>query len=458
MSQISLEHEREARRRLWKRMASLVLPMALQNLFTSLVSASDALMLGGLSQSGLSAVSLATQVTFVHTLFIGGLMIGESSMAAQYWGKGDRKAVEKILGISTRYALLISLLFSLATLLLPRQLMRLFTPDEELIALGARYLRVVSPMYLMAALSQLYLCIMKNSERVARSSVYGTVPVVLNLLLNAVFIYGLLGLPKLEIAGAALATVLAKAVELALVLTENRRAEVKLRLRHLTERNPLLRREYWKYTRPVLANMIAWGGGVTMYSVLMGHLGSDAVAANSLASIVRNLIGCVASGFGTGAGILVGNELGADKLAEARADTRRILRMALIVGAVSGAVLLLASPLILRFSTTLSDTAHGYLRLMLWMCSYYMIGSSFNQTLISGIFVAGGDTRFGFWCDLINIWGFIRPVALLAMTVFHAPVPVVFFILTMDEIIKIPVEVHHYHKYKWVRNITRENV
>ena len=201
-----------------KKLLVLVLPMALQNLMASLVSASDALMLGFLNQSSLSAVSLAGQVQFVLSLFLGAFTIGESVLAAQYWGKGEKHRLEEILGIVLRFSILVSFLFTVAALCAPDLLMRIFTNDEELIRLGASYLRITSFSYFFMGISQIYLCIMKNTGRALLSTLYSSSSVILNIIINAILIFGLLGFPKLGIAGAAIATSISRGVELALIL------------------------------------------------------------------------------------------------------------------------------------------------------------------------------------------------------------------------------------------------
>ncbi|MFQ6804668.1 MAG: MATE family efflux transporter [Lachnospiraceae bacterium] len=197
--------------------------------------------------------------------------------------------------------------------------MRIFTRDEVLIAGGVRYLQVVGLSYLMTGISQIFLCILKNSGQAMKSTVISSFSVVLNIFLNAVFIFGFWIFPEMGIAGAALATVIAKAAELLWLFAEScREGRIHLRMRYVIHTDPLLRKDFWKYTTPVLANEMVWGCGFTMYSVIMGHLGSDAVAANSIANIVKNLIACFCSGIGNGGGILVGNELGQGNLEKAR--------------------------------------------------------------------------------------------------------------------------------------------
>ncbi len=439
-----------------KKLLVLVLPMALQNLMASLVSASDALMLGFLNQSSLSAVSLAGQVQFVLSLFLGAFTIGESVLAAQYWGKGEKHRLEEILGIVLRFSILVSFLFTMAALCAPDLLMRIFTNDEELIRLGASYLRITSFSYFFMGISQIYLCIMKNTGRALLSTLYSSSSVILNIIINAILIFGLLGFPKLGIAGAAIATSISRGVELALILFENvRQKEIRIRMKHILRPPSWLQKDYIHYTWPSLANQVIWGCGFTMTSVIMGHLGTDAVAANSIAQIAKNLAACLCLGIGTGAGIIIGNELGQGNLAQAKKTGNKLCIISLITGASSCVILFACIPVIQGFAGTLSPQAQDYLRFMLFVCSYYLIGKSFSATVIGGIFSAGGDTRFGLICDTINMWAIIVPVGCIAAFVLHLPVPVVYFLLNLDEFTKMPLEIWYYRKYRWVKNITK---
>lgn len=432
-----------------------MLPIAFQQFMLAAVNASDALMLGLLDQDSLSAVSLAGQVQFVFNLFLAAMTIGASMLAAQYWGKGDRDAVERILALVLKITTPVSLAVFLAAQLCPGLLMRIFTRDEVLIAGGVRYLQVVGLSYLMTGISQIFLCILKNSGQAMKSTVISSFSVVLNIFLNAVFIFGFWIFPEMGIAGAALATVIAKAAELLWLFVEScREGRIHLRMRYVIHTDPLLRKDFWKYTTPVLANEMVWGCGFTMYSVIMGHLGSDAVAANSIANIVKNLIACFCSGIGNGGGILVGNELGQGNLEKARSYGGRLCRISIVSGIISGLVLLALSPLILPVSN-LSDVSAGYLRGMLLICSYYMIGRAVNATTIAGIFCAGGDSRFGLLCDTIVMWVIAVPLGLISAFVLNLPVLAVYFVISLDEMVKLPAVYRHYKKYAWVKDLTR---
>ncbi len=437
-----------------KKLLTLVLPIAFQQFMLALVSASDALMLGVLSQDALSAVSLASQITFVENLFFAAMTIGLSTLAAQYWGKRDRASVEKIFAYVMKITAAVSFVFFLAGLCFPKALMRIFTNEQFLIEGGAIYLRTVSLSFFLTGISQIYLCTLKNTGKAAKSSVISSASVIINIVLNAVLIFGLFGFPKMKIAGAALATVIARVLEVIwCILETGRKDRIKLRLLYIVHDDKSLRRDFWKYTTPVLGNEIVWGVGFTMYSVIMGHLGTDAVAANSIANIVKNLVACFCLGLGSGGGIMVGNELGAGRLELAKKYGRKLCKLSIICGALSGLFLLAISPLILAV-TELSDTATGYLKWMLVMCSYYMIGKSVNGTTIAGIFCAGGDSKFGFLCDTVTMWCIAVPLGLIAAFVLKLPVLAVYFIVNLDEIVKLPVVYRHYIKYKWVKDLT----
>lgn len=441
-------------RKLW----GLVFPIAIQNLMTALVSASDAFMLGFVSQTSLSAVSLATQIQFVHNLFMLALTIGATTLAAQYWGKGDTDSVEEILAIVLKISMAVSVVFFIAAMFFSGFLMRIFTNDIRLIQAGIPYLRIVSVSYLFMGFSQIYLCIMKNSGRTAKSTIYGSVAVVINIGFNVIFIFGLAGFPAMGIAGAALATTVSRALELLLTIYENmHRSLVCVRLKYIRNSSKKLKKDFWHYTTLVLGNELVWGCGFTMFSVIMGHLGSDAVAANSVANILKNIIACVCNGIGIGAGIIVGNELGKGEMERATEYGNRLFKLAVFAGAVSGLILLAVSPVLRIFTGSLSAQAHSYLKNMMYICTYYMIGKSVNATVIAGVFCAGGDTKFGLKCDAVTMWVILIPIGMITAFVLKLPIMVVYFIISMDEIIKLPAVYRHYKKYNWVRNLTELN-
>ena len=439
----------------WKKLTPLVFPIAFQQLMSALVSTSDTLMMGLIDQNSLSAVSLATQITFVVSLFTFGLTGAGSLLAAQYWGKGSKPEVEQVFAVMLRPMALVGAAFTLASLLVPQLLMRIFTPDPELIRLGSGYLRAVALSYFLMCVNQSYLTILRNSGRAGTATVISSTGVVVNIILNAILIFGLLGLPALGAVGAALATTLTRMVEFVWVLLETARpGRIKLRRHYLFGKCPL-KQDYWKHGTILTANNLVWGVGITMGSVILGRMGSDAVAANSIAMTMKNLVNCFCMGLACGGAILVGNELGANNLETAKQYGGKVVRLALLSGAITAVFLISMTPVIASVAE-LSPTSQGYLRWMIVVCAINLIGMSNNSAIISGIFPAGGDTRFGFICDTITLWGIVVPLGFLGAFVWDLPIWVVYIFINMDEWVKIPAVFRHYRKYRWVRNLTKQ--
>lgn len=452
-----LRHDKKFKHELYSNLGTIVTPIAIQYLMSSLVTASDAFMLGFLDQDSLSASSLAGQVAFVFSLFYGAFVFGLNVLAAQYWGKGDEKKTSAVLAITMRYSIIVGLVFTLAALVIPETIMLVFTKDPALIRLGGKYLRIVAVSYLLTSYTQTYFAMMKVCDRATLSSMIGSIAVVVNIILNAIFIFGLGPAPKMGIEGAALATLLARVLETVLVIIAVCRKQcmpLDLKVMLHTDDRELVR-DYWEYTVPLLINQIGWGGGVTMYSVIMGHLGTDATAANSIASIVRTMIASLCWGIASGVGIIIGGMLGRNEYDKAKVAGGSFVRFSIWIGIGSGIVILALTPLVLHF-IVLKPQAQYYLKYMMLMASYYIIGNSLNSVIISGIFPSGGDTKFGMICDAVTLWAVVVPLGMLAAFVFKLPVLAVAFILTLDEFVKIPAVYIHYKKYLWIKNITKE--
>ena len=446
-------------RAVYRQIASLTVPIVLQNLLSAAVNSADVVMLNFVGQEHISAVSLAAQYASVLFMILYGLGTGVTMLSAQYFGKGDLRAVNAVEGIALRFSVAVSMLFALAALSVPEWMMRVFTPDAQLIEIGAAYLRNVSVAYLCWGLIEVYLATLRSVGRVAVSTALNTVAFLLNILLNAVFIFGLFGAPKMGAAGVALATSLSRVVELILaVIVSSRSREIKLKLSYMFIRSKLLFRDFLRMAMPATLNDVSWGLAFSMYSVIIGQfLGTDMVAANSFTSLVRNFGTVLCFGVASGGGILLGQLLGDGKMAEAERGAKALMKLTVLSGLIGGIIVLACMPLVLHFAS-LTETGKGYLRGMLWINTYYVMGQAVNTTLIAGVFRAGGDSRFGFVCDTIDMWVYAVPLGFLAAAVLKLPPMWVYFLLCTDEFVKWPWVIGHYRSRKWLRNITRENV
>lgn len=443
-------------RQFYKSLMALVLPITLQNFITNAVNSADVFMLGYVGQTELSAVSLANQFQFLLTGVFFGISSAVVMLASQYWGKKDTDSIQAVMGIAIKIALVITGLLAIGTVCIPQTLMRIYTNDETLISIGTSYLRIVGISYVCMSFSQVYLCALRSVERAQVSTAISAVALLSNVVLNAVFIFGLGGAPKLGVIGVAIGTMTARVLELVLCLADAVRGKIfRIDLKIMFGKHKLLFADFCRYSIPALINDFAWTLAFSMYSVIMGHMNADVVAANSVVSTVRNL--CMILGFalGSGASVLLGIEIGEGRLADAKRDAGRSCYVTLIVGILTGIVILLLRPVVFM-CFSLTDRAVEYLNIMLWISSYYVVGQAMNTLLISGVFRAGGDSKFGMICDIIVMWCISVPLGFLCAFVLDLPPMVVYFILCLDEFWKIPAVYVHYKKFGWLKDITRE--
>ncbi len=401
----------------YHKILKLVIPIIIQNLLSAAVSSADVVMLNYVGQSSISAVSLAANYASVLFMIYYGLGTGASMLSAQYWGKGDLQPIRAVQGIAMRFSLVISLGFSGFAFFAPELMMKLFTNDTELITIGAGYLRVMAVTYLCWGIIEVYLAILRSIGRVTVCMVLNVMAFTLNIFLNAVFIFGLFGAPQLGATGVAIATALSRIIELiGCIVVSMFSKDIKLKSSYMFLRNRLLFQDFVRLSLPALGNDIAWSIAFSMYSVILGHMGSDAVAANSLVIVVRNFGTVLCFGTASAGGILLGNVMGEGNMEHAKSYASKLMKLTVIMGA------------------------------------------AVNTTLIAGVFRAGGDSRFGLICDVIDMWVYAVPLGFLAAFVFKLPVLWVYFLLCTDEFVKWPWVIRHYRSGKWLKNITREDL
>lgn len=433
----------------FKRMLSLVVPIALQQLLLAAVSAGDSLMLGFVNGDAMAAVSLAANVEFVENLFLGALVGGAMILSAQYWGKGDKHTIARIFGLILRYAAVISAVFTAVALVMPEKLMTLFTDEDVLINHGAEYIRMAAGSYLLTGVTQCYLCIMKTTGQTKRSVLISSFALCLDTVLNAVFIFGL----HMEAAGAALTTSITRVIELSMVLLYAQKMAVKPKV--LSHVSAALHRDFLHCSVPHLINSMLWGLGTTLYTAMIGHLGTAITTAYSAAAIVRNLSISLCRGLGQGTEIVMADTLGAGQMDQAQLLGSRMSRASVLCGILCAGLALLFGGVLSHFMT-LSDAARENLVGMIGISAFYVWSQCINIVVVCGIFAAGGDTAFDAYSVAVTMWLMIIPLAWAAAFWWKWPPMTVYLILSLDEAVKIPWVYAHYKKYKWLRNITRE--
>ena len=443
-------------KKFYKALFALVIPITIQNFISSAVNSADVLMLDFVGQSELAAVSLANQFQFLLWGFFYGINSGVTMLGSQYWGKKDTDSIQAVMGIAIKISIVITVILSFSAVVFPKELMRIYTNDEKLVEIGASYLSIVGISYVLLSFSQVYMSTLRSMERVKTSTVISSIALILNVTLNAMFIFGLLGLPKLGVLGVSYATLISRVVETALCMMDAARARVfKINLKLMFGHHKLLFKDFIKYATPALGNDLLWTIAFSSYAIILGHINGDMVAAGAVASTVRELCTIVCFAIAGGASVLLGIKIGEGRMEETKKYAVYACRTTFVIGIITGLIILAIRPIVFM-GFNLSAQAHDYLNIMLFISSYYVLGQAMNTLLRAGIFRAGGDSRFGLFCDIITMWVVSVPLGFFSAFVLKLPPMVVYFILCLDEFWKIPVVYKHYKSFKWLKNITRD--
>lgn len=442
---------------LYKWALQLAIPIMIQNLINTLVNTADTVMLGFVGQSAMAASSLANQYTFVLFCIYFGIATATSVMCAQYWGKGDKKTIERVIGLSARVAIISSALFTLFSFFFPEVIMVIFTDSPETIALGSRYLKILSISFVFNAISQVYISSLRSVGKIVFPSIVSIVSLCVNVVFNASFIFGLFGFPKLGVVGVAMGTVFARVTEMIMCIVYSYRSEIRFRLKYIVGSAGILNKDFVKISLPAIGNDLIWSLATTVFTVILGHLGDDIVAANAVAIMVVNIGAIAMRGFANSTTIVIGQTLGANLIEETKEYSKKLVLLTFYVGLVGSVIILALRPFIMGFyADKLTDTAVKYLGTMIIMTTYRMIGEGVNTCLICGCFRGGGDTKYGLYMDTFMMWGVAIPVMVIAAYVLKLPPIWVYFAMTLDEIEKMPIIFVHFFKFKWLKNITRD--
>lgn len=438
----------------------LALPIMVQNLISTLVSTADTVMLGFVNQTAMSASSLANEYTFVLFCFYYGLATATSVMCAQYYGKGDKSAVERIMGLAARLSILISALFFVVSFFFPREIMLLFTNSEPTIEAGIEYLRIISFSFIFMGFSQVYVSALRSVGKVFFPSLVYVVSLCVNVFFNAAFIFGFLFFPEMGVKGVAIGTLIARFVEAMMCLIHSVvNKDIKFRVRYIFAKSGALFGDFIKIGFPSIANDVVWSLATSVFASILGHMGDDMVAANAVAIMVVNIGAIACRGFAGATTIVLSQSLGANNMKGTKVYSKRMLLITIGVSLVGCLIIVAIRPLVVAFyADKLTPTAISYLGTIMLMTTWRLVGEGINTCLICGCFRAGGDSKFGLILDTFSMWCVAVPIMALAAYVFKLSPLWVYFTMTLDEFEKMPVVFIHYFKFKWMKNITRESI
>lgn len=446
----------------YRNTAKLTIPIVLQNIITSTLAMADTFMVGLLGEAQMAALTLANIPVFVLMLFLFGVQSGSSILISQYWGKQDTESVQRVLGLSWWLSLSTSGVVALLLFFFPHEFLQLFGNDPEVVSLAAGYGKWIGFSYFCNGFTLMYAAAYRSMGKPQLGMYLLGVSMALNLFLNWVFIYGNLGAPRLEVTGAAVATVIARGVEAMLTLCHilfNKNLRLSLSLILLPQKEMF--RRFVVVASPVVLNETLWGMGTSVFATVMGHMEGSAeiLAAYAIATNIERLVMVIGFGIGGSSAILIGNAIGAG------ANKEKVWRMGLClatlstaVGFVSGLFLLVITytllPQVIAPMFLLSDQATHIAQIMSTFLALLMAMRTFNTVVVVGIFRGGGDTKKSTFVDLMPLWLVAIPLTVLCGTVWKLPIFWVVFAMKSEDFVKSLVGFLFLRKDTWVRDIT----
>lgn len=441
----------------YSKVFAIAIPMALQNLINVGVSILDTVMLGQLGEVAMSASSLAGQVGFTYMIMNLGLTAGAGVLTSQYWGRKDPASIRKVLAMSYKIAMLFAAVFTVASLLFPVQIMTIFTKDAEVIASGAIYVRIMAFSFFISGFTMTSFNILRTVGTVKIAMYTYGVSFFVNVFFNYSLIFGKFGMPELGIAGAALATLIARFAEFVISFIYIFKFDKKICFAFkdlLCKTDMTIFKIYMKHGAPVLCNEVLWSLGSSMLSVIMGHMSKEFVAANSICSVMFQCTSVITQGMSAAAGVLAGNTIGEGKYKLARQQSFTMFYISIFLGVVCFALVYALSEPLVGFYNITEQTRLIALELLKIM-SVLTIFQTISGINMFGTLRGGGDSKFVLFFDVSSMWLFCVPLGWLSGLVLGWPVWAVCICLRSGDIFKCFGAIARIMSGKWIKDVTR---
>lgn len=439
----------------YRNLIMLAIPVALQNLITFLVSFADNLMVNSLGDAAVSGVYMGNQLQTFIQMFTGGVASAIVIIAAQYWGKRDTAQIRKIVAVGLRISILVGIVFTAIALAFPEPINRFFTKDESVIAEGTVYLRWVGLSYVFFCITQALISAMNSVEKTRSGMIVSLASLFVNVGLNYVLIFGKLGFPAMGVKGAAIATVVARMTETAVIAGIVHKDEsMKFRLRDVTLKDSGLTRDFIKYGTPLVAGNVVWSVNMMCNSMILGGYGAAVITAASVVNTLNSLAYITISGLASAVGIITGKTIGAGKTELMKEYARTTQILFLCVGLFCGALVYgIGAPFIGLYSGISAEAAQQSLYFAR-VLAVTIIGTGYQMPVLFGLVKSGGDIHFVFKNDTIFVFLVVLPSAFIAAH-FGAPAWVTFACLKCDQVLKCFVAIVKVNSYNWMKNLTR---
>lgn len=443
-------------RSFYRTLFPLLVMIALQNVVAYSVNMADNIMLGSYGQVALSGAATVNQIFFVVqqiTIAIGeGLVV----IGSQYWGQGQIKPIRRLTGVAVKLGVICGVGMILICSVIPNRILMIFSSDVAIIKAGVAYLNIIKYTFLLFVITNILMASLRCVGTVKISFYISIVSLVVNVCVNYVLIFGKLGMPEMGIRGAAIGTLAARVLEFLIVLVYMLRTDRKLQLfsENFLKRDKEMGKDYAKVEMPVMISQILWAISVPFQTAILGHLSSDALAANSVATTFYQYLKVVVVAMSSASSIMVGNAIGRGDMREIKEEARTLAFIDFVIGVVLAmALFLLRKPLLSMYN--LNDEAMIMANQLIILMSVIMVGMSYQMPVSTGIIRGGGDIRFFTIMNLISVWGIVIPLSFMSAFWWRWPVVGVVFMIQSDQVFKgIPTFIR-FRSYKWMKKLTR---
>ena len=442
----------------YKTFFRLLLVISLQQLAALAVNMADNVMLGRYTELALSGATLVNQIQFVLQSIAAGIGMGVVVLASQYWGQKRIEPIKKIISMGMKLGLAIGILFFAVSQLFPHTILSLFTNDETVIAEGMRYLKIISWTYLIFSVSNALMYALQSVETATVGTIMSVSTIIINMCLNYCFIYGNFGAPELGIAGAAVATLVSRTVELVIIVVYLLFIDkkLKMKLKELLMFDFTYIKDFIKVATPVVISGALWGVSQGAQTSILGHIGATVIAANSIAVVIFQIFAVAGMSCANVGSVVMGKTVGEGQFHKVRSYSKTMQMLFLLLGLAAGILLFICKDIIVSFYTVSEETKKLALQ-FITVLSVTTVGTCYEYPVEGGIIAGGGSTEYQAWVDNLFMWLFTIPTAALSAFVFKFPPVVTFCCLKADQIIKCLPNSVTCNRYRWVRVLTKED-
>lgn len=434
------------------------IPVIIQNLINSLVNMTAVFMVGSLGEVAITSTSLGNSWFFVYILLCGGITAAGSIFISQHWGNKEIDKVHQYMGVMIIGVAILAAIMGTSSILFSDRIIRIYSNDPAVIKIGASYIRIIGYSYFFTALTNVFVATLRSTQ-IAFVPMIGTILSLLcNLLLNYCLIFGNMGMPRLGVNGAAIATVIARIIEFLFIVgyTYSKKLAIAVNPKRFFHIEYQTVKQYFRYGSFIILGEAIYGIGNSIYNIAYKYTGTESQAALQIVNSIKSMALVLSIGVGNSASVIIGNLLGQNQLEKAKRFCKKYLIFTPIVAAVVAVILVLFAPMILHMFQ-ISQSSQSYAQKMLYILAFELPFRAINFTIIVGILRAGGDSTYCFKANFCGTWLFGLPMAFLGAVVLKAPVYIVFLMVTADEIGKFFICFPRTIKYKWMRNLTQNN-